>query len=537
MKSDDFNSDDFYEYIISLDNLSKKFHNFKTTDNIDDIYRDLHSVKTITYYFDLEEISILIERVENIIMFVNNYECDKNCILDWFKMFSVQLNIWVQQLKHQEMPSFFDIFFEEMPLVKCKAYKSRLNKVVHIIVNQNKFTPALEELFKSSFKYVNVFASIYDIISAVEQSGSTKIITTTKFTDGTLTDLLTELNDLEYNLDNLYLLVEVDDKEKFKIIKQNINVKYIINANIVPLQKIAEHIQKKCECDVNLMKIPNNNISLVELTNKIQPLSKTINKLKEMCFGEAEIKEIVKVINKDPMFTAIILKTINTPFIGLPNRVSKVPIAVSLLGKKRVGSIVLSEMSRIINDHEPLTAYNISINDLLSIAQIRSRFVTEWMKYIDIPTEKKEDLSSLIHLLPIGMIICNQALVYNKAAKRFANSFDVSNPGILEKQLIGWSSYDALTKIFELWNMPLSLVKMSVNVANYGVKNNFKDLNIYAVIIILSTQIFRIDGTYNLEKSHLIFAQANKLIPEDMKNIYEKTVQNLPKNIFEMTDD
>jgi HD-like signal output (HDOD) protein len=532
MGSVDYESDDFFDYIVKLNELSKKLQHFDNKSDLNELFRALHSIKAITYYYKLEEISILIEKTETILMFVSNYECTVDYILEWLDIFSQQIDIWVQQLKHREMPGFFDVYFEEMPLVQCKSSKRKHNKVAHIIIGDSKYAPIFEKMFKDSFKYVDTYNNIYDIISAVEEPGISKVVTGIKFKDGTIIDLLNELRDMEYNLDNLYLLVSFTDKEKFLAFKHKLQIKHIINIKSTPPVKVVEHIRKNCEGSKDLTRIPSNNISLVELSNKIQPLSKTILKLKEMCFGDSDIKDIINTINTDPMFSGILLKSVNTPFIGLTNRVSKVSIAVTLMGKKRVGSMVMAEMSKDLFDDEPLSAYNITLDNLLALSQIRARFVTEWIKYIDLPTNKKEYISSLIHLLPIGTIITNKALVCNKANKRFLAASDVSNPSIMEKQMLGWSNYDALTKIFELWNMPRELIKMSASVANYGIKNNFKDLNIYAVIIILSTQIFRMDGTYFLEKTHLRFAQANSLVPNDMENIYKKVTEKLPKNLF-----
>jgi HD-like signal output (HDOD) protein len=470
-------------------------------------------------------------------MYVTNYECEYIYILDWFDILSQQIDIWVQQLKHHEMPGFFDVYFEEMPLVKCKATKSKHNKVAHIIIGEHKKAPILEKIFKDSFKYVDIYSNIDDILDAVEEPGISRIVTGIKFKDGTVIDLLNELKDIGYNFDNLYLVVNFADISKFKEFKKKIKIKHIINLQTTSPHKVVEHIRKKCEGSNNLTRIPSNNISLVELSSKIQPLSKTVVKLKNMCFGDAEIKDIINTIKTDPMFSVILLRSVNTPFIGLPNRVSKVSIAVALMGKKRVGSIVLSEMAKELSDDEYLSAYNITLDNLLSVSQLRARFVIEWIKYIDLPIDKKEYIGSLIHLLPIGIILANKALVCNKSDKRFLASIDVSNTSIMEKQMLGWNNYDALTKIFDLWNMPKELINLTNNVSNYGIKNNFKDLNVYAVIIILSSQIFRIDGTYYLEKTHLRFAQANKLIPEDMENIYNKVTKNLPKNIFDVNYD
>ena len=53
-----------------------------------------------------------------------------------------------------------------------------------------------------------------------------------------------------------------------------------------------------------------------------------------------EVKKIVEVISADQALTARILKIINSAFYGLRNRVSEIKTALTLLGQRRIASII-----------------------------------------------------------------------------------------------------------------------------------------------------------------------------------------------------
>ena len=57
---------------------------------------------------------------------------------------------------------------------------------------------------------------------------------------------------------------------------------------------------------------------------------------------------------------------------------------------------------------------------------------------------------------------------------------------------------------------------------------------IYAVIILLAVQMFRIDGSFCIEKSHMRFAETNNLASTDMKNIFlSKTNNRISGTLFD----
>jgi len=287
-----------------------------------------------------------------------------------------------------------------------------------------------------------------------------------------------------------------------------------------------------------MIEIPiNDKISLIELVEYIEPLPQTLIDLKEACFSATTtIKDIVRIIETDPMFSSIVLRSINSPYIGLTNKVTKVQIAVSLLGKKQIGSMTIVEAAKEGFGDGQLEAYNLSLSNAISVSLQRVQFVSEWIKYIDIHQDAKDDVMSLIHLLPLGLVITNQAMVHRKLVQRFhALTSITKDTNSLEKTLIGFNNLEALEKIFSIWSIHPNLMKILRNVKEHGFNSVSHELEVQTHIVTLALKLFDFNGDFGINKDIIRYAEHRKLAGIDMKNSFLKTTKNKARgNLFQL---
>ena len=517
------------EYRSYLSKISNFCDYLEEEHSIDDIFREIHSLKSLTYYYNLTEISILLEKTENILMFLRNYECNIKCISEWILELQSQLSTWVIQLNNDQELEMFSLFFDDMPEVTCKRFKAKkLNKNTEILIihKEHKIQKLIYDVFSTNFKFIKVLDNIEDAYTQMSSATHSYLITSIKYNKGNVLQLINKLKDTKTNLDDIHVLGTFALKKDYDKFKTAIGIKNIYDLKHSKISDIKESINKELQPQMDKVKIPDNKITLVELSKLIKPLSETVITLEKKCFDDnISVNDISGIIKKDPMFSGLLLKSINTPFMGLPNRVSNINIAVSLMGKKRVGTMVLQELSKNMFQEEFLEAYNISLDSLLQISMKRTLFVNEWIKYIDMPQKNKDDIVSLMCLLPIGNIIINQALIHNNDAKRFSTTFDSSEPHLAERQMLGYSAHEALERLFEIWNMPKQLSNILHSVREYGVQSvNY--MNMYSIILTLSTQMFRLDGTFSITNNHIRYANKKGLASTDMKNIFLKMTNN-----------
>ena len=520
------------EYVEKLQHLSTTLKHC----DIDELFRDIHSLKALTYHYKYEEISILLEKTENILFFMRNYSCDVKCISEWLTELSKQIHEWVIQIRKGHEPEFYSLFFDEMPLVKCKNYKTpKLNKEVEIVIinKDERVAGLIADVFKTKFAYVNIFDDVQKVISSCTLPGNVVVISSVKYNYGNLLNFLKGVIGTSFNNDNLYVVGNFAEKRDMINLQEQLKLKNIYNLKHSKISDVKDDIVGKFEHLTEMIRIPDNKISLVELSKLVKPLSATMLRLQEQCFGDADIKDIIKTVQSDPMFSGLLLRAINAPFVGLSTRVSSINVAVPLMGTKRVGAMVLVELGKGIFSEDPLDAYGISVEDLISVSQKRAQFIIEWLKYIDMDQKKKENIISIMYLLPIGMILTNQAILHNNDTARFAKIVDIHNPNIAEKILLGYNSIEALEKLCEIWNLPSEVIKVLKAVREHGFQQSTKYLDNYAIIVQLSLQLFSFNGAFAIDKPHIRYAEKHGLQGNDMKNIFLKITGNkIHGNLF-----
>ena len=516
-------SDELLDYVYKIHKLSHFLLKEQYTNNLDELYREIHSLKAITYYFKFEDISILLEKTENILFFCRNYDCCIDGVKSWLEHFGYQLQIWSNQIKHEENVECFPVFFDTMPTVTCKNFKSaKINKQVEIYIIHKEPTVQnlLYDIFKTSFKYVHIENDIGKLLNVASLPGEIIIISSLKHLNSNIVSLLIGLREIKFNMNNVYAIASFPEKRDFINIKDKLQIENVFDLKHQKLSDVKEHISKRFEHHVDSVQIPDNKITLAELAQLIKPLSKTVIELKTLCFNDSDTPSIVKVIRNDPMFTAIVLKHINTPFMGVATRVSNVVTAVNLMGKTRLGSIVLAEMGKNLFGDDPLKSYGISIDQLLLVSQKRVQFAANWLKRVKIENKKKEEIIALLYMLPIGNILIDQAVAHNNDVRHFNGLLDLAKPHITEKAVVGYTAYEALEKLFTIWNIPMELSVLLKSIREHTVAIQGITPTTISAVLYLITNVIQLDGTFVLDKGHERYCERSKLSSTDMKESF-----------------
>ncbi len=90
-----------------------------------------------------------------------------------------------------------------------------------------------------------------------------------------------------------------------------------------------------------MLKIDNN--ALVEFVEKMPAFPRSVQRVVELSSRmDSSAKEIVKVIESDPIMTVKILKVINSPFYGLPNKITSIQRALIHIGLNTIKNLALS---------------------------------------------------------------------------------------------------------------------------------------------------------------------------------------------------
>ncbi len=209
------------------------------------------------------------------------------------------------------------------------------------------------------------------------------------------------------------------------------------------------------------------NETILKKIKALPPLDDTIMKIQRICVDKnSSLNDLVKVVESDPMLTANILKSSNSPLYGFSREIKNIAHAVSLFGMATVRGFALSSAIKqnIKINFEP---YNLSNNAFLDISTFQSSFMFKW--YSKVNKSMLEILQPASFMMEVGKIIIANELIEQGKDKAFKQALSTLNSphqlSELEKQSIGFANEEITAKVFEQWNLEPELVE-SIHFSN-----------------------------------------------------------------------
>ncbi|MDL0089730.1 HDOD domain-containing protein [Campylobacter gastrosuis] len=202
------------------------------------------------------------------------------------------------------------------------------------------------------------------------------------------------------------------------------------------------------------------NDSIYTKIKTLPPLDDTVVKVQRICSDEnSSISDLTKIIEKDPMLTANILHSANSPLYGFSKEVTSVARAVSIFGMATIRGFALSsaiKRSFAIN----LEPYGITSHDFLNISMMQNALMYNW--YSKIKPRDLEVLSPASFMLEVGKIVLAKEMIENGFDSDFkARIKELTHPSdlmMLENDFLQITNEEITAKIFEQWNLEGELV-------------------------------------------------------------------------------
>ena len=157
--------------------------------------------------------------------------------------------------------------------------------------------------------------------------------------------------------------------------------------------------------------------SILKKIKALPPLDDTILKIQRICVDKnSSLADLVKVVESDPMLTANILKSSNSPLYGFSREIKNIAHAVSLFGMATVRGFALSSAIKQ-NIKINLAPYNISEASFLEISTIQSSFMFKW--YSKVNKSMLQILQPASFMMEVGRIVIANELVDQKKDAAF----------------------------------------------------------------------------------------------------------------------
>lgn len=171
---------------------------------------------------------------------------------------------------------------------------------------------------------------------------------------------------------------------------------------------------------------------------------------------QSSFGDMVKILEKDPLLTADILKAANSPLYGFSREINAISQAVGLFGMGTVRGFALASIVKKSFTLD-LSPYGIDADTFSLLSKKQHALMTAWC----LRTESKllGILSPAAFLVEIGKVLIAQQLMADKTQDKFkaaiANIQDIS---AIEKEMVGVDTPEVSAAIFEQWKFEQGLV-------------------------------------------------------------------------------
>ena len=191
--------------------------------------------------------------------------------------------------------------------------------------------------------------------------------------------------------------------------------------------------------------------SIIQKVKALPPLPSTFQKINEISRDpNGSLADIMKVIQKDPMLTANLLKIANSPLYGFQKEVKNINQAISLFGMSMTKTLALNlSIKKLLQiDMKP---YGITPEEFTEISNMQSSLIKNWYSKVN---QKVVDTLFLAALLQeTGKIIIADEIIRNQDTFSFKEDIKSTiDMAEVEKTYLGVTTAEVTSAIFEHWN-------------------------------------------------------------------------------------
>lgn len=268
---------------------------------------------------------------------------------------------------------------------------------------------------------------------------------------------------------------------------------------------------------------------MINEIKSLPPLPSSVIKIQELCSErDVNISKLIDVIEKDPMLSANILKSVNSPLYGMSKEITSIRQAVTLFGVSMVrGFAVASSIKKTIC--VDLSPYGIGIEALGDVSTMQLALVREWYSRVD--KSLLQALMEVAFLMELGKLIVAIKLSANAQGEAFTQQVaGGKNIQDIESEYVGMSSYALGAMMFEHWNFDVILIETLRAITDPFTADDEKIQTFGKILHVVKeavgvTQVFSEEG---LQSAHLAIANFHL----DQKS-FDEAVMAVKANIQE----
>ena len=440
-------------------------------------------------YLNLIPLYKLSSKVEIVLSSLkNDTRAVQESIIEWLLDVKDQFSIWIDEMEElrlelSEIPPKL-----ERKIELTKSYiplKDILKNLTILYIDKNSKRTKKVVLFLKQFTK--------DVIYTSDMSECNELI---DYADYDI--LMPNLNDTNYdyierarnrniNIPIISIFDDIDSTRQKKLVEFAVSNAITNPLNGTNLKNSLIFLTKHNFVSRNII-VDNKKIS--NFIQTLKPLSNTLMQVMQICDDEdVSIKELIKVVKGDPIITAIILKSANSPLYG-SIELTTIEQAISRLGKVAIKALLVSDIYKNLNETD-LTPYGIDEESFSQISINRMTLVMKW--YSKVSVGCLSILSSTAVLGNIGQLLISKELIELGLVDIFQELSSSMGIKYAEGKTLHTSTTTISAQILNYWHLSSDIV----NTIAYSQNPNEASKDLREIIIAnnIVYELIKLDGT------------------------------------------
>lgn len=196
---------------------------------------------------------------------------------------------------------------------------------------------------------------------------------------------------------------------------------------------------------------------ILKKIKQLPPLPESVMQIESVYQDpESTFNDMVKILEKDPLLTADILKAANSPLYGFSREINAINQAVGLFGMGTVRGFALASIVKKSFDLD-LSVYGIDNDTFSMLSKKQHAITTSWCLKKD--SKLLGILSPAAFLVEIGKVLIAQQIMADNTQEKFKEALKSSATlEEAEREVTGVDTPEVSAKIFEHWRFESGLV-------------------------------------------------------------------------------
>jgi len=194
---------------------------------------------------------------------------------------------------------------------------------------------------------------------------------------------------------------------------------------------------------------------------QLPPLPESVSQIETVYHNpESTFQDMTKILERDPMLTASLLKAANSPLYGFSREINNVGQAVSLFGMGTVRGFALATIVKESFKLD-LSPYGITPDIFAEVSEMQNALVTAWYKRTK--PAMINTLSPAAFLVELGKVLISRCVEEEKKIKEFQEILKESGIDKAEEEFCGTRTAAVSATIFDHWKFEPELITIIEN--------------------------------------------------------------------------